>query len=199
MKEWDAACLTDPTRIPVPNEEVKEGVGWVGGGGGNLHQLYCKAKRNAVNVFACPNKLYSCHVPLIYGGFMKTNWGQWQMTEGPVTQIKITVNNQQFLEKKCWYKADKDDFISEKQQRCSLSKVSGCIYGLLYDAILGWLCTPVPTELDSVCLCRTGSVQQEQEWHLISHQQSGISAQSSNPAHPVKKLLHRATYFVFGW
>ena len=29
------------------------------------------------------------------------------------------------------------------------------------------LCTHVPTELDSVYVCRTGSVQQEQVWHLI--------------------------------
>lgn len=33
------------------------------------------------------------------------------------------------------------------------------------------VCTPVPTELDSVRLYRTGSVQQEQERHLIQQQQ----------------------------
>lgn len=78
MKEWA------PTYPAVPKRRGEGCTGWK-----KPNHLYCKTKRNAVKVFACPDTLYRSQLLLIYRGFLnKKKKGQRWVTEGLVWFVK---------------------------------------------------------------------------------------------------------------
>ena len=148
-----------------------------GGGSERMEKhdhMHCTTKRNAVKGFACSSDLWEVYED-----------GQENTTMNDRGFSHMWVNRQHFycemiiihiyaFSEIRWFQycvtlCVSDLHFPSRVKNRSITRSILCFqsfWGMLQRGHFFFrLCTRVPTELVSVCLCRTGSVQQEQEWH----------------------------------